>query len=95
MQSQTNFAALTNRSILDQRFATSLNDETLVILNDLAKYLRTRIKSEGTRIATQKRLEKLLADVEKRTEQVYSDIQELYFDQFRELSRDEDDFVEE
>jgi SPP1 gp7 family putative phage head morphogenesis protein len=87
------FAALTNRSILDQRFATSLNDETLTILNDLAKYLRTRINSEGTRIATQKRLERLLADVEKRTEQVYSDIQELYFNQFRELSIDEADFV--
>jgi SPP1 gp7 family putative phage head morphogenesis protein len=93
MQSPTLFAALTNRSILDQRFATSLNDETLTILNDLAKYLRTRINSEGTRIATQKRLERLLADVEKRTEQVYSDIQELYFEQFRELSIDEADFV--
>lgn len=93
MQSPELFAALTNRSILDQRFATSLNDETLTILNDLAKYLRTRINSEGTRIATQKRLERLLADVEKRTEQVYSDIQELYFEQFRELSIDEADFV--
>ena len=93
MQSPELFAALTNRSILDQRFATSLNDETLTILNDLAKYLRTRINSEGTRISTQKRLEMLLSEVEKRTEQVYSDIQELYFEQFRELSIDEADFV--
>ena len=93
MQSPELFAALTNRSILDQRFATSLNNETLSMLNDLAKYLRTRINSEGTRIATQKRLEKLLADVNKKTEQVYSDIEELYLKQFKELSVDEADFV--
>ena len=93
MQSPTLFAALTYRSILDRRSGTTLNDDTLAILTDLAKYLRTRINSEVTRIATQKRLEKLLADVEKRTEQVYSDIQDLYFDQFRELSLDEAYFV--
>lgn len=93
MQSPELFAALTNRSILDQRFATSLNNETLELLKELSKYLRERINREGTRIATQKRLERLLADVNKKTEQIYSDIEALYFNQFKELSIEESDFV--
>ena len=93
MQSPELFAALTNRSILDQRFATSLNNETLELLKELSRYLRDRINREGTRIATQKRLETLLADVNKKTEQIYSDIETLYFKQFKELSVEEADFV--
>lgn len=93
MQSPELFAALTNRSILDQRFATSLNNETLELLKELSRYLRDRINREGTRIATQKRLERLLEDVNKKTEQIYSDIEALYFKQFKELSIEEADFV--
>ncbi len=87
------FAALSNRSILDQRFATSLNKETTEILTDLAKWLRERINREGSTIASRKRYEKLLADIEKRTEQIYSDISELYEQQFKPFAYDEADFV--
>ena len=87
------YAALSNRSILDQRFGTSLNKETTEILTDLAKWLRERINREGGTIASRKRYERLLADIEKRTEQIYSDISELYEQQFKPFAYDEADFV--
>lgn len=93
MQSPEFYAALTNRSILDQRFATSLNKQTTEILQDLAKWLRERINREGSTIASKERYKKLLADVEKRSEQIYTDITDLYYEQFRALSADEAQFV--
>lgn len=93
MQSPEFYAALTNRSILDQRFATSLNKQTTEILQDLAKWLRERINREGSTIASRERYKKLLADVEKRSEQIYTDITDLYYEQFKALSADEAQFV--
>ena len=93
MQSPELFAALTNRSILDQRFASSLNKQTTEALQELAKWLRERINREGTTIASRKRYQKLLGDVEAKTAQVYEDIASLYYEQFKALSADEAEFI--
>lgn len=93
MQSPELFAALTNRSILDQRFATSLSNETISILNDMAKYLRERLAREGDTIKNTARLNKLLSDVNKRLEDIYENINELYIEQFKFLAFDEAEFV--
>lgn len=93
MQSPELFAALTNRSILDQRFASSLNKQTTEALQELAKWLRERINREGATIASRKRYQKLLDDVEAKTAQVYEDITALYYEQFKALSADEAEFI--
>lgn len=93
MQSPELFAALTNRSILDQRFATSLSDETISMLNDMAKYLRDRLSREGDTIKNTERLNALLSDVTKKLDSIYSDINELYIEQFKGLTYEEGEFV--
>lgn len=93
MESPEFYAALTNRSILDQRFATSLNKQTTKILQDLSKWLRERISREGASIASKKRYQALLSDIEKHTAKIYKDITDLYVEQFKGLTYDEAAFV--
>lgn len=87
------FSALSNRSLLDQRFATSLSGQTIPMLNEAARYIRDRLAREGNTIASRKRLNKLLSDIEKRLSKIYSDIDKMFMDEFKGLAIDEGKFT--
>lgn len=99
MLSQDIFTASTQKALLNQRFATDLSFQTTDILSELTKYLKRQlydyddIFEGGKTLAKRRRLETLLNKIEKRMEQVYSDIDELYEQSFKGLSADEMNFI--
>lgn len=99
MLSQDIFTASTQKALLNQRFATDLSFQTTDILSELTKYLKRQlydyddIFEGGKTLAKKRRLETLLNKIEKRMEQVYSDIDELYEQSFKGLAADEMNFI--
>lgn len=93
------FTAITNKTILNQRFATDLNQQTNAILSDMARWLRSTlydyeaIFGEDITPARRKRLDKLLGIVETRLESIYQDIDDLYMESFRGLAIDDAEFI--
>jgi len=99
MLSEDLFSAITAKSILNQRFATDLNEQTTAILSDMAKWLRRTLYDyeslfgEPTTEARVKRLNKLLGIVENRLDSIYKDIDDLYFESFQNLASEDADFI--
>lgn len=99
MLSEDLFASITSKSILNQRFATDLNQQTNAILSDMARWLRGTLYDYesifGATIteARQRRLNNLLDAVESRLDQTYQDINDLYLEQFRGLAVDDAEFI--
>lgn len=93
------FTAITNKTILNQRFATDLNQQTNDILSDMARWLRSTlydyeaIFGEDITPARRKRLDKLLGIVETRLESIYQDIDDLYMESFKGLAVEDAEFI--
>tara|TARA_Y100001956_G_scaffold3132_1_gene3087 strand:- start:961 stop:2115 length:1155 start_codon:yes stop_codon:yes gene_type:complete len=93
------FTAITNKTILNQRFATDLNEQTNAILSDMAKWIRITlydyesIFGETITPARKKRLDKLLATVTGKLDEIYQDIDDLYIESFRGLSSEDANFI--
>ena len=92
-------AALTNKDILNQRFATDLSEQTNDILSEMARWLRSKLSDthslfgEELTPAKVRRFNNLLSTIEDKLDEVYSTINDLYMEQFRGLAIDDVDFV--
>lgn len=99
MLSQDLFTAITNKSILDQRFATDLNKQTSSILSDAAKWLRNTLYNyesifgEPITDARKRRLERLVETVESKLDEVYKNIDDLYIESFKSLAVEDAEFI--